>query len=146
MIVAADTALPGGKSAFPRPIMMLVQAATSVSADPSSFFGVRSPSLDRVCDPRILLVPCPHTTGHCGIWSGQCQGRKSHATQGKHSGFMKKIQSLLQIVLCFPSFFIFTRFIDIHDFFTDVLVDFGESLCNFSFVHSFLCYSVIQTL
>lgn len=55
-----------------------------------------------------------------------------------------KIQNLLQIVLCtFPPFFIFTRFIDIHDFFTDVLVDFGESLCNFSFIHSFLCYSII---
>lgn len=86
---------------------------------------------------------------HHHAWWGLIWATPSPANHTPHKENEKalwKIQSLLQIIFCFPSFFIFTGFIDIHDFFTDVLVDFGESLCNFSFIHSFLCYSVVQTL
>lgn len=89
-------------------------------------------------------LPTSHHARWGLIWTAPSPA--NHKPRKENDKALWKIQSLLQIVFCFPSFFIFTGFIDIHDFFTDVLVDFGESLCNFSFIHSFLCYSVIQTL
>lgn len=46
------------------------QVAAWVSANPSAFFKVRSPSSEQAADPRTLLAPCPHATTHGGVWSG----------------------------------------------------------------------------
>lgn len=121
-----------------------------VSVNPSAFCEVGSPCSEfkfRIRHwPQCPKGPCPDTAMSGVVYLDGTITRNAYTTQRKCKGLMKKIQSLLQIVFCFPSFFIFTRFVDIHDFLTDVLVDFGESLCNFRFIHRFLCYSVIQTL
>lgn len=64
--------LPSEKTMFsPSPERHWRQAAAQVSANPSDFFEVGSPSSERAADPRTLLAPCPHTTMHSGVWPGR---------------------------------------------------------------------------